>query len=79
MQKNIFCPPENQNFDFWEQLDFKKYLHYINLGGFIMKQKYLSNGKILVEFKYKGVEYKEEFENTEELNSFLESLQEELK
>ena len=39
-----------------------------------MKQKYLSNGKILVEFKYKGVEYKEEFENTEELNSFLESL-----
>lgn len=39
-----------------------------------MKQKYLSNGKILVEFRYKGIEYKEEFANTEELNSFLENL-----
>lgn len=39
-----------------------------------MKQKYLSNGKILVEFRYKGIEYKEEFANTEELNNFLESL-----
>ena len=39
-----------------------------------MKQKYLSNGKILVEFRYKGIEYKKEFENTEELNSFLVSL-----
>ena len=26
-----------------------------------MKQKYLANGKILVEFKYKDVEYKKEF------------------
>lgn len=39
-----------------------------------MKQKYLSNGKILVEFRYKGIGYKEEFANTEELNNFLESL-----
>lgn len=39
-----------------------------------MKQKYLSNGRILVEFKYKGVEYKEEFENTEELKNFLKNL-----
>lgn len=39
-----------------------------------MKQKYLSNGKILVEFRYNGIEYKEEFTKTEELNNFLESL-----
>ena len=39
-----------------------------------MKQKYLANGKILVEFKYKDVEYKKEFKNKEELKQFLQSL-----
>ena len=39
-----------------------------------MKQKYLADGRILVEFIYKGIEYKEEFTNKEELNSFLENL-----
>lgn len=39
-----------------------------------MKQKYLSNGKILVEFRYRGVEYKEEFKNKEELENFLKNL-----
>jgi len=39
-----------------------------------MKQKYLANGKILVEFKYKDVEYKKEFNNKEELKQFLQSL-----
>lgn len=39
-----------------------------------MKQKYLSDGKILVEFRYRGVEYKEEFANKEELENFLQNL-----
>ena len=39
-----------------------------------MKQKYLSDGKILVEFKYRGIEYKEEFTNKEELENFLQNL-----
>ena len=29
-----------------------------------MKQKYLADGRVLVEFRYKGKEYKEEFINT---------------
>ena len=39
-----------------------------------MKQKYLADGRILVEFRYRGVEYKEEFANTEELENFLQNL-----
>ena len=74
MQKNLSLSSRKLELDFWKLVRLKKYLHYINLGGFIMKQKYLSDGKILVEFRYKGIEYKEEFANTEELNSFLESL-----
>ena len=39
-----------------------------------MKQKYLADGRILVELNYKGNYYKKEFANKEELDSFLRSL-----
>ena len=39
-----------------------------------MKQKYLANGIIEVEFTYKGEYHKREFKNMEELKSFLCSL-----
>lgn len=39
-----------------------------------MKQKYLADGRILLELNYKGIYYSKEFTNKEELNSFLESL-----
>lgn len=39
-----------------------------------MKQKYLSDGRILVELKYKGIEYRKEFTNQKELEEFLQSL-----
>lgn len=39
-----------------------------------MKQKYLEDGSIHVEFSYKGKFYCEVFNSSKELNQFLETL-----
>ena len=39
-----------------------------------MKQKYLADGRILMELNYNGNYYKNEFANKEELENFLKNL-----
>ena len=74
MQKNISLSSRKLELWFLGIVRFKKIFTLYKFRRFYMKQKYLSDGKILVEFKYRGIEYKEEFAKKEELENFLQNL-----